>query len=184
MVKIQSSKNPIMEKLLTSLSKKTLSFSKGSEIEGKVILKTPSELILDLESKSEGYIPAQNIPTDVLDHIKLDDKLVCIVVDPENEQGQVILTLSRPQTSNFNNLSQKYKKGEIYKGKVTKSNQIGVFVELEPGLEGLIKAQSLKPEVGIEVGQEISVNLDAIDTDKQRISLYPVLTTTKGLIYK
>lgn len=176
---------------MASLSQKTLSFSKGQELEGKVIFKNPTELILDLGAKSEGYIPAQNIPG-VLDNVKIGDKISCIVVDPENDEGRVILTLSRPQTgtsqkkwsSDFNKLSQKYQKGEIYKAKVVRINQIGVFVELEPGLEGLIRAQSLKPEVSLEVGQEISVNLDEIDTERQRIALSPVLTSTRGLIYK
>ena len=174
---------------MASLSKKPLSFSKGEVVEGTVSSKSDREIILDLGTKSEGVLQLHNISENDKDNIKVGDKISCIVDEPENESGQVLLSFPSPQsgtqgkpTKDWSKFISKYQKGEVYKGKVTKLTSVGVFVELEPGFEGLIRGSNATGN--LETGQEISVNLDELDLEKQRMSLSPVLTSTKGLIYK
>ena len=65
----------------------------------------------------------------------------------------------------------RYKPGEVKKGKVTKLTNFGVFVELEPGLEGLLHISELadhkveSPEDVVKVGDEIEVKVLRVDAD-------------------
>ncbi len=71
----------------------------------------------------------------------------------------------------------KYEPGQVVKGKVTKITNFGVFVGLEPGLEGLLHISELadqkveNPEDIVKVGQEIEVKILRVDTDERKIGL-------------
>src|SRR5438128_9859339 len=65
----------------------------------------------------------------------------------------------------------------VVKGNVTKIANFGVFVELEPGLEGLLHISELsdqkveKPEDLVKVGQELEVKILRVDSDERKIGL-------------
>ena len=65
----------------------------------------------------------------------------------------------------------------VVKGHVTKIANFGVFVELEPGLEGLLHISELsdqkveKPEEVVKVGQEVEVKILRVDSDERKIGL-------------
>lgn len=188
-----SSKNPkTMEELLASLPQKPLNLVRGQEVEGEVVGVTNKEILLDLGTKAEGIIQGTS-------NSKVGDKVKAFVFDPENESGQVVLTLVRVSKQSSREtfkskeefaetkwlqISQKYKDNDIVKGIVTKITQFGVFVKLGDDVEGLIHVSKLGPDDNFEMGKEVSVMIDSLDAQKRRISLAPVLTSTKGLIYK
>src|SRR5690606_24098988 len=72
---------------------------------------------------------------------------------------------------------QRYQPGEIVKGKVTKITNFGVFVELEPELEGLLHVSELaddkveNPEEVVKVGDEVEVKILRVDTEDRKIGL-------------
>ena len=183
-----------MEELLASQPQKTtLDLTRGQEIEGEVVLISDKEITLDLGAKSEAIIPIRDFDSS---KIKVGDKLKGYVVEPENESHQIVLSLARsakaspdgkrarPESNlDFEKISQKYA-DQIVKGTVTKITQFGVFVQLEEGLEGLIHISKLGPDDDFKPGEVISVSVDSVDTDKKRVALSPVITSTKGLIYK
>lgn len=183
-----------MEELLAlrSTQGKLLILSRGQEVEGVIIKVTNKEAVLDLGTKSEGIIQGGH-------NLKIGDSVKAFVVDPENESGQVVLALEKTikKTSQksfgqkpflteekWQQVRQKYKTDDIVRGVITKITQFGVFVKLEEGIEGLIHNSKLGPDDNFTVNQEVSVVIDGVDSDKKRISLAPVLTSTKGLIYK
>ena len=65
----------------------------------------------------------------------------------------------------------------VVKGHVTKIANFGVFVELEPGLEGLLHISEIsdqkveKPEDMLKVGQEVEVKILRVDSDERKIGL-------------
>ena len=71
----------------------------------------------------------------------------------------------------------RYQPGEVKKGKVTKLTNFGVFVELEPGLEGLLHISELadhkveSPEDVVKVGDEIEVKVLRVDAADRKIGL-------------
>ena len=70
-----------------------------------------------------------------------------------------------------------YRPGMVVKGHVTKIANFGVFVELEPGLEGLLHISEIsdqkieKPEEVLKVGQEVEVKILRVDSDERKIGL-------------
>src|SRR5690606_33866069 len=70
-----------------------------------------------------------------------------------------------------------YQPGAIVKGKVTKITNFGVFVELEPELEGLLHVSELaddkieNPEELVKVGDEVEVKILRVDTEDRKIGL-------------
>lgn len=185
-----------MEELLASSTQKTFDLTRGQEIEGTIIQITEKEVTLDFGYKSEGVIPARDIPN--LDSLKVGAKLKAFVEELENDSNQVVLGIQRtPKTvgvtkkSSGNGLSdevwdklkEKYTDATV-KGTVTKVTQFGVFVQLEEGVEGLIHISKLGPDDDFKAGDSLSVTIDSFDAEKKRISLVPVITSTKGLIYK
>jgi len=183
-----------MEELLASQPQKTtLDLTRGQEIEGEVILITDKEITLDLGAKSEGIIPIRDFDSS---KTKVGDRIKGFVVESENESHQIVLSMARsnrvapdgkrvrPESNlDFEKINQKYA-DQIVKGTVTKVTQFGVFVQLEEGLEGLIHISKLGPDDDFKSGDSISVSVDSVDTDKKRVALSPVITSTKGLIYK
>src|SRR5947209_1043216 len=71
----------------------------------------------------------------------------------------------------------RYHPGDVKKGKVTKLTNFGVFVELEPGLEGLLHISELadhkveSPEDIVKLGDEIEVKILRIDAGDRKIGL-------------
>jgi small subunit ribosomal protein S1 len=74
----------------------------------------------------------------------------------------------------------KYPAGSIHCGLVSRLTAFGAFITLEPGIDGLLHISKLgsgrrinHPREVLESGQEITVRIDAVDKEKQRISLVP-----------
>src|SRR5262249_55126111 len=71
----------------------------------------------------------------------------------------------------------RYHPNQVVKGKVTKLTNFGVFVELEPGLEGLLHISELadhkvdSPEEVVKVGDEVEVKVLRVDTADRKIGL-------------
>src|SRR5687767_6055049 len=71
----------------------------------------------------------------------------------------------------------RYKAGQKVTGKVTKLTNFGVFVELEPGLEGLLHISELSddkiesPEEVVKVGDDVDVKVLRVDTKDRKVGL-------------
>lgn len=78
----------------------------------------------------------------------------------------------------WDNLSQKYPEGSAHRGKVVRLAKFGAFINIEPGVDGLIHISELGKGKRInharevlDVGQEIEVKVNSIDEEKRRLSL-------------
>jgi small subunit ribosomal protein S1 len=106
------------------------------------------------------------------------DKVTCIVLNVDQERKRIALGLKQMNNDPWEgDLPGRYKPGEIKKGKVTKLTNFGVFVELEPGLEGLLHISELAdhkveiPEDEVQVGDEIEVKILRVDAADRKIGL-------------
>jgi len=110
------------------------------------------------------------------------------VVKPNQEVDVKILSLDRDreriqlgykqlQPHPWDNAAEKYPAGEIVTGKVVRITDFGAFVELEPGLDGLVHISQCAPtrvnkvEDAVQVGQVVKVKVLGVDPEKRRISL-------------
>jgi small subunit ribosomal protein S1 len=100
-----------------------------------------------------------------------------IVLKIDREARKISLGLKQLQASPWDNIETKYPPGLVVEGKVTRLMDFGAFVELEPGLEGLIHISELAPQRVHRVGdivqpeQEVKVMVLNIDRPQRRIGL-------------
>jgi small subunit ribosomal protein S1 len=110
--------------------------------------------------------------------VQKGDKVTCIVLNVDQERKRIALGLKQMNSDPWEgDIPGRYKPGEIKKGKVTKLTNFGVFVELEPGLEGLLHISELSDqkvenaEDVVKVGDEIEVKVLRVDTGERKIAL-------------
>jgi 4-hydroxy-3-methylbut-2-enyl diphosphate reductase len=115
-----------------------------------------------------------NHPSEVL---KVGDELEVQVLRVDRENEKVSLSLKQVLPNPWDQVGENYPVGEIVSAKVVRLVPFGAFVELEPGVEGLIHISHLadwhvvKPEDVIEEGQEINVKVLSVDPENKRIRL-------------
>jgi 4-hydroxy-3-methylbut-2-enyl diphosphate reductase len=113
----------------------------------------------------------------VSDALSEGDQVRVTVIDLNKEKGKISLTLRDPDTNPWNNIGEKYPNGKIVKGKVVRLVPFGAFIELEPGLDGLVHISQIaprhvaKPEDELTVGEDIFVKITDIDETNRKISL-------------
>jgi small subunit ribosomal protein S1 len=106
------------------------------------------------------------------------DKVQCIILNVDQERKRVALGLKQMANDPWEgDIPGRYHRGDIKKGKITKLTNFGVFVELEPGLEGLLHISELSeekvesPEEVVKVGDEIEVKVLRVDPAERKIGL-------------
>jgi small subunit ribosomal protein S1 len=104
-------------------------------------------------------------------------KIKVLVLKVDHERRKVSLGLKQLTASPWDTVETSYPEGSTAKGKVTRLMDFGAFVELEPGLEGLVHISELAPhrvrrvnEV-VQPGQEVNVQILSIDSKQRRIAL-------------
>jgi small subunit ribosomal protein S1 len=123
-----------------------------------------SEMAWSRVDKADSVVqPGQSVQVQVLK------------IDPETKK--VSLGLKQLQESPWSRLDVRYPPGELVAGKVTKLMDFGAFVELEPGIEGLVHISELahqhvrRPSDVVKVGQDVQVRVLKVDQSMKRISL-------------
>jgi ribosomal protein S1 len=111
------------------------------------------------------------------DLIKIGDKVRVKVIKIDPAFRKLTLGLKQLTPSPWETVEQKYSRGLMVKGKVTKLMEFGAFVELEPGVEGLIHISELSPNRVRRVAdivkpdQEVEVRVLKVEPEIKRISL-------------
>ena len=110
--------------------------------------------------------------------VQKGQKVTCVVLNVDQEKKRVALGLKQMATDPWDtDIPGQYKPGQVVKGKVTKITNFGVFVELQPGLEGLLHISELSdgkvesPEDVVKVGDELEVKVLRVDTKDRKIGL-------------
>ena len=113
-------------------------------------------------------------PSDVVKpNQEVDVKILSL--DPERDRIQLGYKQLQPRP--WDNAAEKYPEGSIVQGKVVRITDFGAFVELEPGLDGLVhisqcaRTRIAKVEDAVKVGDIVNVKVLSVDGEKKRISL-------------
>jgi len=115
-----------------------------------------------------------NHPRDVVSE---GDELEVYVLNVDKEHERISLGLKQLTPSPWELAVQKYVPGSTITGKVVRIAPFGVFVEVEPGIDGLVHISQLawervdKPEDVVSIGQEIEAKVLDVDAEKKRMSL-------------
>src|SRR5204863_8276212 len=110
--------------------------------------------------------------------VQKGQKVTCVVLSVDQERKRVALGLKQMANDPWEgDIPGRYKPGQKVRGKVTKLTNFGVFVELEPGLEGLLHISELSdnkiesPEEVVKVGDEVDVKVLRVDAKDRKIGL-------------
>jgi small subunit ribosomal protein S1 len=105
-------------------------------------------------------------------------ELEVVVLDINKENERVSLGLKQKESNPWDKIEEKYPIGDKVSGKVVNLMPYGAFIELEPGVEGLVHVSELswtkrinKPSEVIKAGEEIEAVVLGINQDEQKISL-------------
>jgi small subunit ribosomal protein S1 len=114
-------------------------------------------------------------PSEIL---KVGQEIDVVVLDVNREKERVSLGLKQKLANPWEQIESKYQMGQKVKGKVVNLVPYGAFVELEPGVEGLVHVTELswtkriaKPSDVLKQGQDIEAVVLGINRDEQKISL-------------
>lgn len=113
-------------------------------------------------------------PSEVLEAGQIIEVLV-LGVEPDNER--ISLSLKQTTPHPWDNIEERYAAGDIIGGKIVRLVDFGAFVELEPGVEGLVHISQIayehveKPQDVLEEGQEVKVKVLDLKPKDRRISL-------------
>ena len=113
----------------------------------------------------------------VEDVIRPGDKVTVKIIRIDPVARKLTLGLKQLQQSPWENVEDDYPRGTMVKGRVTKIMEFGAFVELEPGVEGLIHITELSPNRVrritdvVQPEQEVEVRILKVEPDLKRIAL-------------
>jgi len=110
--------------------------------------------------------------------LKVGDEIDVVVLDVNKEKERVSLGLKQKLANPWENIEEKYPVGAKVKGKVVNLVPYGAFIELEPGVEGLVHVTELswtkriaKPSDVLKAGQEVEAVVLSINREEQKVSL-------------
>lgn len=109
---------------------------------------------------------------DTLDKFKVGDKVKVFVLGMDNKHNKISLTMKNPDKSPWRDISKRYYEGKIVKGKVARINNYGAFIELEPGIDGLLHISQISDEHVNNVNDKLKINdvvtLRVLSSDEKR----------------
>jgi small subunit ribosomal protein S1 len=156
----------------------------GAVVDGTVRTVVPFGAFVDVGGV-EGLVPlsemSHNRADQPKDVFKVGEpcKVKVLRVD---EKGKLWLSRKAAIDDPWNQVAQKYAQGTKHKGTVARLQPFGAFIELEPGIDGLIHTADLSvkriehPEELVKVGQEIDIVVASVDARQHRIALHPAPT--------
>ena len=190
-----------LDSFLEDSAHKIKQLSRGDIVEGEVVDINNGVVIVDVGFKSEGIIAGRELKSDTLDwtQLKVGDKVLVYVVKPEDDKGQLVLSIRRTQqASAWLSLENAKKNNEVVDAVVVESNNGGLIVEIGKGIRGFIPTSQLDAtrvyangvrQVGKDISSKVQKRLNSLigegiktriielDREKNRIILSEKMVT-------
>jgi small subunit ribosomal protein S1 len=105
------------------------------------------------------------------------DELEVAVLSIDKDRERIGLSLKQTKEDPWATVGERYREGDLIEGKVTQVSSIGAFVEVEPGVEGLLHvselvgAPAVVPEEVLKAGDKIPVKVIRVESNRRRIGL-------------
>ncbi len=152
----------------------------GEVVSGAVSGLTSYGAFVDIGG-ADGLIHISELSWDrvskVTDVLQVGDQVTVKVIKLDAAQNRISLSLRQLQQDPWERLLQSVPVGTLVDGTVTKTKKYGAFVQILPGIEGLLHISELswdhvdKTEDVLRVGEEIKVKVIGIDGQRRRVSL-------------
>jgi small subunit ribosomal protein S1 len=160
---------------------------RGETVEGVVVRIDKDGILVDVGTKSEGIVSAhevQSMGSEILEEIKVGDTILVFVVQTENQQGHVVLSLRKARAEKGWRTAQKrFDEGQTVEAKVTEFNRGGLIVNLE-GVRGFVPIsqvmglrqdrvaeEDLEKRMAEMVGRTIPLKVIEVNRSRNRLIL-------------
>ncbi len=154
----------------------------GSTVEGKVVNITDYGAFIKIEEGVEGLLHISELswtgrvkrPSEI---VAMGDSVTVQVIDIKRDEQRISFSLRELEPNPWPEIVERYPVGSVVKGKVYNITDFGAFVEIEPGIDGLLHISNIADDVikhpseVLRKGQKIDVKVLEIDAENKRISL-------------
>jgi small subunit ribosomal protein S1 len=155
----------------------------GSKVQGRVVSLTNYGAFVELEPGVEGLVHVSEMSwTRRVRHpsklVNVGDTVEVLVLEVNKATKRISLGMKQVETDPWTTIQERYQPGMRVQGKVRNLTDFGAFVELEPGVDGLLHISDMSwtrnighPSEIIKKGQTVETQILNVDRDNKRISL-------------
>jgi len=155
----------------------------GTRILGKIVNLLPYGAFIEIEPGIEGLIHVSEMSwvkniTDPSEIVKKGEEVEAIVLSVQKEEGKISLGIKQTEHNPWDDVEKKYPVGHSVKAEIRTLTNYGAFVELEPGVEGLIHISDLSwikkvshPSEVLHKGDTADVVVLSVDKESKKITL-------------
>jgi small subunit ribosomal protein S1 len=184
----------------------------GTKVHGKIVNLVPYGAFIEIEPGIEGLIHVSEMSwikniTDPSQVVNKGDEVEAIVLSVQKEEGKISLGIKQTEKNPWEDVDQKYPVGSTVFVEIRNLTNYGAFVELEPGVDGLIHISDLSwikkvshPSEVLKKGDKVEAVILSVDKESKKITLgvkqlsrnpwetiektMPVGTIVKGIVTK
>ena len=155
----------------------------GTRVHGKIVNLLPYGAFIEIEPGIEGLIHVSEMSwvknvTDPSEIVKKGDDVEAIVLSVQKEEGKISLGLKQAEHNPWDDIEKKYPVNSNVKAEIKSLTNYGAFVELEPGVEGLIHISDLSwikkvshPSEVLRKGDIVDAVILSVDKESKKITL-------------
>jgi small subunit ribosomal protein S1 len=157
--------------------------SVGSVIKGKISSITDYGLFVEVDKGVEGLVHISEVSwtdriNNLADKFKVGQEISVLVVSMDKENRRMSLSIKQLEKNPWDAVGETFKVGDKIKGKISNITDFGIFVQLMPGIDGLVHISDLSwtehidhPADVYKRGDEVEAVILSIDKESKKISL-------------
>ncbi|MBM3195819.1 MAG: 30S ribosomal protein S1 [Chlamydiae bacterium] len=155
----------------------------GTRVRGKIVNLVPYGAFIELEAGIEGLIHVSEMSwvknvTDPSQVVNRGDEVEAIVLSIQKDEGKISLGIKQTEENPWDNVDERYQVGKSVKVEIRNLTNYGAFVELEPGVDGLIHISDLSwikkvshPSEVLKKGDYVEAVILSVDKESKKITL-------------
>jgi small subunit ribosomal protein S1 len=155
----------------------------GTRVKGKIVKLLPYGAFIELEPGIEGLIHVSEMSwvknvTDPSEVLNKGDEVEAIVLSVQKEEGKISLGIKQMERNPWDDVEDRHPIGSSVKAEVKSLTNYGAFVEIEPGIEGLIHISDISwikkvshPSEIFKKGDAVDAVILSIDKESKKITL-------------
>lgn len=155
----------------------------GTRVKGKIVNLLPYGAFFEIEPGLEGLIHVSEMSwvkniTDPSEVVKKGDEVEAVVLSVQKDEGKISLGIKQIEHNPWDDVERKYALGSNIKVEIKSLTNYGAFVELEPGVEGLIHISDLSwikkvshPSELLHKGENVEAIVLSVDKENKKITL-------------
>lgn len=156
-------------------------YSPGSKVKGKITGLTDFGAFMEVEKGVEGLIHISDISWGKIKHpsekLKEGEEVEAVILNIDIEKQKLSLGIKQLEGDIWEDFFNRQKVGDLVKVRVVRTTNFGVFVEITPGIEGVVFLSELdekrieNPEEAFSTGQELMAKIIRMDSKNKKLSL-------------